>query len=161
MLLSVVPKRNNMLARATKAFSKCILFHVQNIYQHQKYKNTLSSWSNDIIRHIHLSDNIHDNENWPNGSNVLWNQNRKVTAKETGRRPYGDRMTLSRLMQLLQICRMATVRAPRGRRKDVVRPPYDFLAPKAGWKPYVIARPPNDDLVVWLRRCDIAVSENV
>ena len=48
-------------------------------------------------------------------------------CKVTARRPGGDRTGTSRFLQLLHVCRTAAVRAPWGRRKDAVRPPYDFL----------------------------------
>ena len=45
----------------------------------------------------------------------------------TARRSGGDRTATSQLLQLLQVCRTAAIRVPWGRRKDTVRPPYDFL----------------------------------
>ena len=93
----------------------------------------------------------------PRRSFNSWNQNRKVTT----RRPGGDRTATSRLLQLLQACRTAAVRAPQGRRKDAVRPPYDFLVPRDRVKTVChltgIARRPYGHRTVILRcGCGVA-----
>ena len=68
-------------------------------------------------------------------------KNRKVTA----RRPGGDHTATSRFLQLLQVCRTAAVRAPHGRRKDAVRPPFDFLGTQDRGKPYATSRSSQGD----------------
>ena len=97
---------------------------------------------------------------WPHGDRSIHEiKKRKVTA----RRPWGDRTATSRSLQLLQACRTAAVRAPQGRREAAVRFSRHPRQGKNRMPPHghrkATVRPPYGDLAVWLRRCDIAVSE--
>ena len=78
---------------------------------------------------------------------------RKVTA----RKPGGDRTATSRLLQLLQVCRMAAVRASWGRREAAVRFSRHPKQGKNRMPPHghrkTTVRPPYADLAVWLRHC--------
>ena len=104
-------------------------------------------WSQ-MLRQLHDDRTIHEIKN------------REVTA----RRPGGDRTATSQFLQLLQVCRTAAVRAPWGRRKNAVRPPYDFLGTQDRVKTVcyftAIARRPYGHRKMTLRcGCGIAVSE--
>ena len=80
--------------------------------------------------------------------------------------PQGDRGVTSRFLQLKQVCRTAAVRAPWGRRKDAVKPPYYFLDTLDRVKTVchltAVARRPYGHRTMTMRcGCGIAVSEKV